>query len=101
MKTSAAAGRRVVFINATGYWAGAEAMLLDLATHLDPAAWRPLVLLPFAGPFSQALTQAGVPWRVWPLAAPRTRQDLRSPRALAGLTLRLPPQISAAVEGQQ
>ena len=90
---AAGAGRRVVFINATGYWAGAEAMLLDLATHLDPAAWRPLVLLPFAGPFSQALTQAGVPWRVWPLAVPRTRQDLRSPRALAGLALRLPPSV--------
>ncbi len=86
-------GRRVVYINATGYWAGAEAMLLDLATHLNPAQWRPLVLLPFAGPFSQALTQAGVAWRVWPLAAPRTRQDLRSGRALLRLGLRLPPSV--------
>ncbi len=86
-------GRRVVFINATGYWAGAEAMLLDLATHLDPAQWRPLVLLPFVGPFSSALTQAGVAWRVWPLAAPRTRQDLRSGRALLRLGLRLPPSV--------
>ena len=83
-------GRRVVFINATGYWAGAEAMLLDLATHLDPAQWRPLVLLPFVGPFSRALTQAGVAWRVWPLAAPRTRQDLQSGRTLTRLGLRLP-----------
>lgn len=86
----AGAGRRVVFVNATGYWAGAEVMLLDLATRLAVRGWRPLVLLPFAGPFSQALTQADVPWRVWPLAAPRTRQDLRSPRALAGLGWRLP-----------
>jgi glycosyltransferase involved in cell wall biosynthesis len=87
-------GRRVVFINATGYWAGAEAMLLDLATHLNPARWRPLVLLPFVGPFSQALTEARVAWRVWPLAAPRTRQDLRSGRALLRLGVRLPPSVA-------
>lgn len=96
-KTSAAwetgGGRRVVFINATGYWAGAEAMLLDLATHLDAAQWRPLVLLPFVGPFSHALTEAGVAWRVWPLAVPHTRRDLRSAPALARLGWRLPPSV--------
>lgn len=83
--------RRIVFCDATGYWAGAEAMLLDLAAHLDPARWQPLILLPFAGPFSQALTQAGLSWRSWPLATPHTRQDLRSPLALLRLGVRLLP----------
>ncbi len=82
--------RRVLFVSATGYYAGAEVMLLELVTHLDRRRWQPLVVLPFAGPLSAALDDAAVPWRVWSLAAPRTRQALSSPVAMARLGARLP-----------
>lgn len=82
--------RRVLFVSATGYFAGAEVMLLELLTHLDRQNWQPLVVLPFAGPLSAALDGAGIPWQVWSLAAPHTRQALASPAAVARLGGRLP-----------
>lgn len=82
--------RRVLYVSATGYYAGAEVMLRELLTHLDRQRWQPLVVLPFVGPLSVALDEAGIPWQVWPLAAPRTRQALSSPAALARLSVRLP-----------
>lgn len=87
--------RRILFVSATGYHAGAEVMLLELVTHLDQRRWQPRVVLPFAGPLSATLDRAGVAWRVWPLAAPRTRQSLTSPVALAGLASRLPGSVVA------
>lgn len=87
--------RRILFVSATGYHAGAEVMLLELVTHLDQRRWQPRVVLPFEGPLSATLDQAGVSWRVWPLAAPRTRQSLNSPVALAGLVGRLPGSVVA------
>lgn len=63
---------------------------MDLLAHLNRPRWQPLVLLPFAGPLSTALDQAGIPWQTWSLAAPRTRQSLTSPAALTRLAGRLP-----------
>jgi glycosyltransferase involved in cell wall biosynthesis len=80
----------VLFVSATGYFAGAEVMLLELLTRLDRQDWQPLVVLPFLGPLSAALDDAGIPWRVWSLAAPRTRQALASPATVARLGGQLP-----------
>ncbi|MGE5236411.1 MAG: glycosyltransferase family 4 protein [Acidobacteriota bacterium] len=89
--------KRVLCINATGHFAGAEAMLVDLVARLDRSRWDPLVLVPFEGELSGELGRLGVECRVWPLAALRTRRELRSPAAFARLGRQLPSSVTALV----
>ncbi len=89
---------RVLCVNASGHFAGAEAMLVDLLAGLDRARFAPLVLLPFDGELAAALRAAGVDARTWPLAAFRSRRELRSPAALARLARALPASVRAMTD---
>ncbi|MGH9448806.1 MAG: glycosyltransferase, partial [Terriglobia bacterium] len=69
----------------TGGPGGAETILLNLASHLDPSRFRSLVLLPRAGWLHSQLQEARVPTffvhsNAW--------YDLRLPRALVALARR-------------
>ncbi len=80
----------MLFVNASGHFAGAEAMLVDLTANLDRKRWDPLVLVPFAGRLAEALSRAGVEVQVQPLAVLANRRQLRSPAALGRLAGALP-----------
>lgn len=86
---------RILCVNASGHIAGAEAMLVDLLAGLDRARFTPLVLLPVEGELSAALRTAGIEARSWPLAAFRSRRELRSPAAVARLGRALPASVRA------
>lgn len=87
--------RRIVFVNASGHFAGAEAMLVDLVIRLDPLRWQPLVVIPSAGPLAEELRTAGIETRVHPLATLGSRVELRSIRALLRRAASLPPSVAA------
>jgi glycosyltransferase involved in cell wall biosynthesis len=65
---------------------GAQASLLALLSALDRAAFRPVVVLPSAGPLADALTEMGVAVRFAPLVRLKRTRD---PLALARTAWRI------------
>jgi glycosyltransferase involved in cell wall biosynthesis len=59
---------RILFIDHTGSLGGGEIALLNLATHLDPRRYTPVVLLCAHGPLYERLLGAGVESYLLPLA---------------------------------
>jgi glycosyltransferase involved in cell wall biosynthesis len=52
--------KTVVYVQATSEVGGSEVALYNLVRHLDPAAYRPVVVLPHAGPLQPMLQTVGV-----------------------------------------
>jgi glycosyltransferase involved in cell wall biosynthesis len=73
----------VLFLHSSSGRYGADRQLHLLAAGLDPARYRPLVLLPSEGPLAGDLRSAGVAVEVRPLAV--VRRELVSPRGVARL----------------
>lgn len=51
--------RTIVFVQPTSEVSGAAASLYRLVSHLDPAVYRPIVVLPREGPLVSNLRSAG------------------------------------------
>lgn len=77
---------RLLFVHSSSGHYGSDRQLLLLATGLDPARYRPLVVLPSDGPLDDDLRAAGVETLVRPIAV--LRRSLFSPRGLSGLAAR-------------
>lgn len=58
----------MLLLHPSADWYGADRQLLTLATGLDPARYRPLVVLPERGQLGVALEEAGVEVMVAPMA---------------------------------
>ncbi len=54
----------ILFLSHDAELQGAERCLLDLVTRLDRERFEPLVLLPWPGPLTERLQEAGVPYLV-------------------------------------
>jgi glycosyltransferase involved in cell wall biosynthesis len=65
--------RTVVFLHPSASLYGADLQLYGLATGLDPARYRPLVVLPEDGPLATRLEAAGVETHRAPVAVLRRR----------------------------
>ena len=81
------AARRVLFLHSSAGRYGADRQLLLLAATLDPARYRPLVVLPFEGPLSQDLRAEGIEVLTGPLAV--LRREHLSPLGLSRLAREL------------
>ncbi|MGI8801564.1 MAG: glycosyltransferase [Solirubrobacteraceae bacterium] len=81
------AARTVLLVHSSAGGYGADRQLALIAGGLDPARYRPLVVLATDGPLVAELGRAGVETRVEPLAVLR-RSEL-SPRGLAAIAGRL------------
>jgi glycosyltransferase involved in cell wall biosynthesis len=75
--------RTVLYLHSSSGRYGADRQLLLLASGLDPARYRPLVVLPVEGDLTQDLREAGIEVVVRPLAV--VRRELMSPRGLLAL----------------
>jgi glycosyltransferase involved in cell wall biosynthesis len=73
----------VLYVHSSAGRYGADRQLLLMATGLDPARYRPVVVLPEAGDLTGDLRDAGVEVHVRPLAV--LRRALMTPRGLAGV----------------
>ena len=73
----------VLFVHSSSGRYGADRQLHLLATGLDRARYRPLVVLPSAGPLSDDLDRAGVEVLTRPVAV--IRRELLTPRGIASL----------------
>ena len=63
----------ILFLDHATQLSGAELSLLSLAKGLDRQRYRPVVVLPDAGPLAEALEQAGVEVRFVPMGAEMLR----------------------------
>lgn len=77
--------RTVLLVHSSSELFGSDRQLELIATDLDPARWRPRVVLPYEGPLGERLRAAGVETHVRPLAV--LRRALLHPRG-AGRLLR-------------
>ncbi len=71
--------RRVLYINSSGDFYGAERCLLNLVTRLDPVEFAPLVVLPFRGQLAEELERQRIETRVLPLGVLRVRREIYPP----------------------
>jgi glycosyltransferase involved in cell wall biosynthesis len=78
------AARTVLFLHSSAGRYGADRQLELIATGLDPARYRALVVLPEHGELAADLRGAGVDVRVRPLAV--MRRALMSPRGISRVT---------------
>jgi glycosyltransferase involved in cell wall biosynthesis len=76
--------RRVLFMDHTAEMGGGEIALLNLATHLDPSRYVPVVVMFSDGPLLRQLRDAGIETLVVPLDAGvvETRKDKIGARSL-------------------
>lgn len=74
--TATARPRRVLLVNS---WStahgGSSTSLIDIATHLDPLRYRPIVMCPVEGDLPERLREAGVPVVISGMHRP-TREEL-------------------------
>ena len=77
----------VLLVHSSSGRYGADRQLALIARGLDPARYRPLVVLPEDGDLVKDLRAAGVPTRVRPLAV--VRRELLSTRGMAGMAAAL------------
>jgi glycosyltransferase involved in cell wall biosynthesis len=77
------APRTVLYLHSSAGRYGADRQLAVIATGLDPARWRPLVVLAMDGELREDLQAAGVEVLVRPLAV--LRRAAMSPAGLAGI----------------
>jgi glycosyltransferase involved in cell wall biosynthesis len=75
----------LLFVHSSSGQYGSDRQLLLIVTGLDPARYRPLVILPSPGPLHDDLKAAGIETRVRPLAV--LRRALLTPRGAGGLAL--------------
>lgn len=68
--------RTVVYVQATSEVGGSEVALYNLVRHLNPAAYRPVVVLPHAGPLQPMLRAAGVRTVLHPMMQLRPVRDV-------------------------
>ncbi len=61
------APKTVVILTHSAVWSGAEIALFHLATHLDSAKWKPVVIIFEAGILHDRLREAGIETRLLPL----------------------------------
>jgi glycosyltransferase involved in cell wall biosynthesis len=80
----AASPASVLLVHSSSGRYGADRQLLLIATGLDPARYRALVLLPDDGPLAADLRAAGIEVQVRPMAV--LRRQHAHPRGLAALT---------------
>lgn len=76
----------VLLVHSSSGRYGADRQLLLIASGLDRARYRPLVVLPEEGPLATDLRDAGVEVQLRPLAV--LRREHAHPRGLAGLAAR-------------
>lgn len=88
--------RRVLLVHSSADRYGSDRQLFLLATGLEPARWRPLVVLPEEGPLSGDLRAAGVEVRVRRLAIVRRSEPRPAAflHALAGDARALPALVA-------
>ncbi len=88
--------RRVLLVHSSADRYGSDRQLGVLAAGLDPARWRPLVVLPEEGPLSGDLRAAGIEVLVRPLAIVRRSEPRPAAflRALAGDARALPALVA-------
>lgn len=88
--------RRVLLVHSSADRYGSDRQLALLASGLDPARWRPLVLVPEEGPLVGDLRAAGVDVLVHPLAIVRRSEPRPAAlaRALGADLRRLPPLVA-------
>jgi len=75
--------RNVLYVHSSAGRYGADRQLLLMASGLDPARYRPLVVLPELGELGRDLRDAGVEVHVRRLAV--LRRALMTPRGMAGV----------------
>jgi glycosyltransferase involved in cell wall biosynthesis len=78
---------RVLLVHSSSDRYGSDRQLLLIAAGLDPARYRPLVILPGSGPLAEDLDSAGVQTMIRPLAV--LRRAFVSPPGMARLGARV------------
>lgn len=88
--TGASRPSTVVYVQPTSEVGGSDIALYRLVTRLDPAAYRPIVVLPHQGPLVSNLQSAGCRVVILPMAQLRS---VRSPSYQAGYIARFWPSV--------
>ena len=94
--------RRVLYLHSSAGRYGADRQLLLLATTLDPERYHPLVVLPFEGPLTHDLRDAGIEVLTGPLAV--LRREHLTPLGLSRLARELSyqrPSLERLVRAQR
>lgn len=81
---------RILYVNSSGDFHGAERCLLNLTTRLERSEFRPLIVLPFRGQLFDELQRRSVDARILPLGVFRVRGELYPPRLFLRLAELLP-----------
>jgi glycosyltransferase involved in cell wall biosynthesis len=71
--------RRILYLNSSGDFYGAERCLLNLTTRLNDAEFSPCVVLPFRGQLYDELQRHSIETRILPLGVLRVRRELFPP----------------------
>lgn len=96
VNASPTAPRHVLFVAWAPFFSGAERALLLTVKHLDPARYRPHVVLGTEGDTAAAMRDSGIPCDVLPLVALDKRNAVRALSSIWRVT-RTARRISAAL----